>query len=133
MHYLKWLRIATFLAIGFLPSTALAQRSQDIQACINVLKDGDERGLNAGIAGCTAIIERGRRLRPGVRAEALNQRGRALTAKRDYAGAIRDFDEALRINSKSGTLYNNRGWAYLQKGDYRAAIRDYDESIRLDS
>jgi len=102
-------------------SAAGAQR-RDAQACVS-LSD-----LDQAIAACTRIIERG----PArVRATALNQRGRALTQKRDYDAAIRDFDEAIRLEGRDGALYNNRGWVYLTKEQYDLAIRDYDEAIRL--
>jgi len=58
-------------------------------------------------------------------------RGLANHRKGDYDQAIRDYDEAIRINPEDANAYNIRGAAYHGKGDYDQAIRDYDEAIRI--
>jgi len=51
--------------------------------------------------------------------------------KRDFAGAIVDYDKALRLNPKAANLYHSRGCAKLSMFDYEGAIADYNEAIRL--
>jgi len=49
----------------------------------------------------------------------------------DHAAAIRDLDEAIRLEPEYAAGYRMRAVAYRQKGDYDRAIRDFDEAIRL--
>ena len=49
----------------------------------------------------------------------------------DADKAIKDYDEAIRLNPKYTTAYYVRGLARVLKKDYAAAIKDYDEAIRL--
>jgi tetratricopeptide (TPR) repeat protein len=49
----------------------------------------------------------------------------------DADKAIKDYDEAIRLNPKYTTAYYVRGLAQVLKKDYAAAIKDYDEAIRL--
>jgi tetratricopeptide (TPR) repeat protein len=51
---------------------------------------------------------------------------------RDYAGAIEDYNEAIRLDPKYVAAYNNRGIAKSKLQDFVGAIKDYDEAIRLD-
>ena len=46
--------------------------------------------------------------------------------------AIKDFDEALRLNPKLATAYWQRGVAYAKRRGFDPASNDYDEAIRLD-
>ena len=45
--------------------------------------------------------------------------------------AIRDFDEAIRLNPQDAEAYNIRGLLYRYRGQHERAIGDYDEAIRL--
>jgi tetratricopeptide (TPR) repeat protein len=51
--------------------------------------------------------------------------------KKDYDRAIKDYDEAIRLDGKDATDYLNRGAAYDNKGDLDRALRDYSAAIRL--
>jgi len=59
-------------------------------------------------------------------------RGYAWTLKKDYDKAIKDHDEAIRLDPKYTSAFINRGNVWSQKKDYDKAIKDYDEAIRLD-
>ena len=64
----------------------------------------------------------------------------------DYQGAIKDFDEAIRLEPQNAVAYFNRGTAYLHQGiedlaskkfehaieAFIEVVADYDEAIRLD-
>ena len=63
---------------------------------------------------------------------AFDNRGSAYHDKGDNDRAIADYNEAVRLNPKSGMAFHNRGVAYLEKGDNDRAIADYSEAIRID-
>ena len=45
--------------------------------------------------------------------------------------AIKDYDEAIRLNPQSAEAYYKRGGVYHSLGQLERAIEDYDEVIRL--
>ena len=49
-----------------------------------------------------------------------------------YLRAIREYNEAIRLNSEYVWAYNARGTAYADLGQHERAIQDYNEAIRLD-
>ena len=61
-----------------------------------------------------------------------NDRGFAYANKKDYDRAIKDYDEAIRLDPKFVLAYNNRGNAYSEKNEFDRAIKEFDEAIRLD-
>ena len=56
-------------------------------------------------------------------------RGQKYAGQMDYAHAIQDYDEAIRL-WPSAYYWRYRGDAYRYQGDYPRAIQDYDENIR---
>ncbi len=63
---------------------------------------------------------------------AFNNRGLALYEKEDYARAIEDFTEAIRLDGKLARAYYNRALAHLQRGDEDAAGADRERALQLD-
>ena len=59
-------------------------------------------------------------------------RGRAWSDQGQHDKAIRDFDEAIRIDPRYPEAFNNRGIALGGKGQRDRAIQDFDEAIRID-
>ena len=59
-------------------------------------------------------------------------RGRALTTSGNYAEAIAELTEAIRLQPDFARAYNARGYVYLLKRDFQHALPDFDEAIRLD-
>lgn len=57
--------------------------------------------------------------------------GRDVTAEVMVAIAIKDYDEAVRLNPQDADAYNNRGFAYNNLGQFHLAIEDFDEAVRL--
>ena len=47
--------------------------------------------------------------------------------------AIRQYDEAIRLDPQLAKAYNSRGVAYGLLGQYQRAIQDLDEAIRLEA
>ncbi len=62
-------------------------------------------------------------------ARALATRGNALNAKGDSDGAIADYDEAIRLNSKDAHC---RGVVFIAKGSLAAAQADFAQANALD-
>ena len=59
-------------------------------------------------------------------------RGYAYNSKRQFAEAIADHTEAIRLNPKLSYAFAARGYAYLERGELEKAFVDLTESIRLD-
>jgi len=67
----------------------------------------------------------------GKSAEDYFNSGISRNGKGQYDEAIRDFNEAIRLNPNVAVYYSNRGYSYLEKGQHDEAIRDCTEAIRL--
>jgi len=58
-------------------------------------------------------------------------RGQAHHKKEQYQHALRDLDQAIRINPKDAGAYNARGAVYDELKQYSKAIQDFDRAIAL--
>jgi tetratricopeptide (TPR) repeat protein len=115
--------LSAVAVIAAAPSHALDQR--DFKNCDQSV-DWDLK-----IAGCTKMLKVPR-LPPEALAAIYAARGTGWAAKNDFARAIVDFDEALRLNPKNIAALNNRGAAWLLRGENAKAIADLDTAISLD-
>ncbi len=59
-------------------------------------------------------------------------RGHAYNSKRQFADAIADHTEAIRLNPQLSYAFAARGYSYLELGELDKAFVDLAESIRLD-
>ena len=59
------------------------------------------------------------------------KRGYEKKLSEDYAGAIREFTHAIRLNPNDGIAYVLRGICRAELGQHVAGIADYDIAIRL--
>src|SRR5262249_61135180 len=64
-------------------------------------------------------------------AVALNARGMAKFVKRDYDGAIADFDSALLISPSFAEAHLRRGTVWETKGDFERAMADSGRALKL--
>ena len=64
-------------------------------------------------------------------ANAYTNRGLARFKKGDFAGAVADYTEALRIRPGLAVAYLNRAAALRASGDTEAAIKDLDKAIAI--
>ena len=95
------------------------------------LGDCGHPDADRSIRGCSPLIERGDG--PPLRqAELLLLRGTAYMINDDNDRAIKDFDEAIRLNPNEPEAFFVRGDAYFKKGDYNRAMADYDQVSWLD-
>ena len=99
-------------------------------------------GVNLAFAvpsnALTALLRRPQKIKPlssqtpSVSAETYRARAYASIQLGNYEKAIRELDQALRMNPNYANAYYNRGSAKRNLGQHSAAIADYDEAIRLD-
>lgn len=64
-------------------------------------------------------------------AEDLSDRGNVKYEKKDYKGAIEDYDRAIQLKPNYVEAYVDRGWAKGDSGDNPGAIADYTKAIEL--
>ena len=69
---------------------------------------------------------------PPSPSETAFNRGVDYATQGDYENAIKEYDEAIRLDPQFAIAYINRGSAYTDLEQYERAIEDYDEAIRLD-
>jgi tetratricopeptide (TPR) repeat protein len=122
---LKILLAATMLVASCI-APAFAQTPEDWRHCLL----GDLRTPDVPIEGCTAVIKTGDQVLRNL-ATAYNNRGVAYRLKANYAQAIDDFNEAIRLVPKNANAFNNRGVAYRNMGDLDRAVADYDQAILI--
>jgi tetratricopeptide (TPR) repeat protein len=58
-------------------------------------------------------------------------RGLAESQQGDYAAAVADFNETLRLNPRSEMALNNRAGCYTYLRNWPAALRDFDSALQL--
>src|SRR5215813_5289103 len=88
---------------------AAARQDSVWEACEN-------GNIDRAISACTRIIDRGNRESEKNRALAHNNRGYLYIEKGDYERAIRDLDEAIRLEPNNALFRHNRGDAYYRNG-----------------
>ena len=49
----------------------------------------------------------------------------------DYAAAVREFQEAIKLDPNYQKAYTNLGLAYKRLGDFQSAIKNYDIAINM--
>ena len=99
-------------------------------------------GVNLAFAvpsnALTALLRRPQKIKPlssqtpSVSAETYRVRAYASIQLGNYEKAIRELDQALRMNPNDELFYHYRGIAKRNLGQHSAAILDFDEAIRLD-
>jgi peptidylprolyl isomerase len=106
-----------------------AQQDPDWQAC-NISNPKRASDIDAKIAGCTRILDRGGQSAHSS-AIALANRGLAYQNSGDVDRAIADFSEAIRIEPEFPNWRYARATQYESKSDFRLAVADLREAIRL--
>jgi tetratricopeptide (TPR) repeat protein len=120
--------IALLVCVGItlcLTGRALAQQGKDVRACQSTEPE-------IRIAACSRVIERDNRISHAQRSSAYNNRGTAYMEKKDYARALQDLNEAIRIDPNNVNAYFNRSLVHSKNGDTDRQMQDLDTAIRVD-
>src|SRR3990167_4522679 len=123
------LKLGTMMALVWIAAPAVAQSDDpDFFEC--EYGTDDEQ-----IAGCSALIQSGRLATADLAAafyfRAEGYFSQAYFSQGDYARAIADYSEAIRLDPQFVEAINGRGFAYRNQKDYARAIADFSELIRL--
>jgi tetratricopeptide (TPR) repeat protein len=110
-------------AIGLLVLSTGGARA-DMDACFG---DRSERRIEA----CSDVIDMPD-LDTTRRSLAYAMRALAYSLRTEYETAIRDYDEALRLNPSFPVALNNRAWAYFKMGKPLAGLPDAEKALGLD-
>ncbi len=128
MRTRKALIAASLIWLSALAAPVAAQtRDPQWAQCENVSREFTPA---VQIAACTALLQAGR-----VESERVplyhSIRGQAFSRHGDYARAIADFSEAIRLRPHYGAAYDHRADAYDRLGDTSRAAADRAEATRL--
>ena len=119
------MRILSLIAVVVLVSSLAAPaRAGMMEDCVN------DRDPDQQISGCTAAIRSGQFSGRNL-AVAYNNRGLAYYGLGDYARAIEDLDQALRIDPGDANAYKNRAIAHCKLGQVKASLDDRMQTLRL--
>jgi tetratricopeptide (TPR) repeat protein len=121
--------------LGCLLAAAGMAAAQDVpEKVMSLAYEGvdalDKGHYDQAITLFTGALQLGPAGRTAVRLHA--NRGKAYFAKGDNESAIKDYDEAVRLDPNYAAAFAGRADAYNAKGDMDKALADYTESIRLD-
>ena len=115
-----------FGGVGLLALLAIitAAKADDRTEC-------ERQAGEPAIAACTRAIASG--TFTGIDLAKLHtNRGVELKLKGDLDAALKDYDEAIRLNPADHFAFNNRANVRRDKGDLAGAIVDYSEAVRLE-
>jgi len=118
-------RLALSISLLCLGASIAAGQPQTDEGAACRTSTGD-----AAIAACGQAISAGK-LKGRDLATAYNRRGFELERKGDADGALKDYNEALRIEPKFPLVFLNRALIFRKKRDFDLAISDYSTAIRL--
>ena len=127
-------RLAAAAAAAFIVTTAAMPSALAAAPLVELWKtcSGSDNFLDQKIAACTEIIGS-----PGVsrtdRATAYGDRGTGYATKNEIDLALRDYDEAVRLDPKSANSYIFRGNAQRHLRRFDAAIADYSRALAIDA
>ncbi|MFN6471542.1 MAG: tetratricopeptide repeat protein [Nostoc sp. SerVER01] len=125
-------KTGTVLRLGIPINTFLAARNnlQPVTASSPTTTPKPDAKPNIATAGQSNIREKPTAPRQRT-AEDLISLGGAKADKKDYKGAIANYNQALQINPNNPDAYFRRGAAYNELKDYPTAFKDFEQVIRL--
>lgn len=67
----------------------------------------------------------------GQTAQDSYNKGNEKANSQDFAGSIKDFDKAIKLDPKYTDAYYNRGTSKMYMKDYKGALADFNKAIEL--
>ena len=64
--------------------------------------------------------------------EFFNEGARIRWNRKDYQGAIQDWEKAIQLAPRRASLYAQTGEAYIKLGDWRQALKYYQKAVKLE-
>jgi tetratricopeptide (TPR) repeat protein len=61
-----------------------------------------------------------------------NERARIRWNRKDYQGAIQDWEKAIQLDPGKASFYAQAGEAYIKLGDWRQALKYYQSAVKLE-
>ncbi len=122
------LLIAFFVGVGF----SRGAFAEDFFVCVQGKPKTADR-----VTACSAMIKRNSKHQSTTKqkdqlANFYAFRGIGRTDQKDYAGAIADFNTALKLSpTKNEHAYANRGWAWYLTGEFQKSYDDFDQAVRI--
>lgn len=136
MHLSSVTAALAFTSLLLIVPVAQAQaqaQDQQIQDKIQDRCENDDGAvsLDAQISACTALIRSGK-AKPASLAGFYTNRGVAYVGKAEFGLALRDQNEAIRLDPTNPHFFMNRGATYQAQRQYDLAVEDYTRSLALD-
>jgi len=102
-----------------------------------VKEDGDTKGDMSQEAFMKAVEKDAneRTEKKKIRKEqsdAFRKKGNKMFREKDYAGALFNYNEAIKLIKDSPCLYNNRALTYIRIGIYSSALEDCERALDLE-
>ncbi len=120
---MRLLILAGLIATFTVPA-AKADTKGDADKCIH------QPTSQVAIDACTRLLRAGK-LAPRMRAILRTNRGIAYDLLKKYPLALRDYDEAVRLDPTYHRAYYNRALVYVKIGNRPAAAIDFRNALKL--
>ena len=88
--------------------------------------------FDRAVSSCTSIISSNGG-DPFLVSKAYKLRGDAYFSARQYASAVSDYSEAIKIRPQNVGAFNGRGRSYDYLGRFDSAVSDFNEALRTRS
>lgn len=115
--------------------TNSANAQNNIPSCVRALNVIDANRTGRALATSTAALRSAANdcIRDGGGGFGYALRGKSYYQDKDYADALTDYTEAIKLRPDGTELYNSRGNIYFAQGQFDRAITDFTEAIALPS
>ena len=109
----------------------MSVRTSTLAAALSLLPLGQPLLLESATAWATATVVLSTQTAQAQSADDYLNRGNSKYHRRDYQGAITDFNKAIEINPQYANAYKNRGIAKYKSKDNQVACKDYKRAVSL--